>query len=399
MLNRFKQYLRTDKDGDGAHPLRTIALGSRIVFAESMPIQSLAGAEAKVVAVRSYHFGGEVTRTYALRAANSSIFHLTVAEDAHGMYLGIARELPRSEWGDWFDPDALDFFVTPSSARTLKLLANAKAPAAWAALRYQKMIDALEGELKENDPGSDHVRSQRITYTLLASEEGDKAIEIERLHDRDMVRLYATLYRPQEDIAELREANPLALDQPFSEPAAADGFDPEPQLQKISDALKAAELALQDESIGFSPKQGARPDFRRISPVSKDSGTFMPEPLPLPSFLLEPQTVSKAITAEEYTLADVMAPETTQLRCDTATARSLIEHALKRNLSVKDTVRGMLGLTLDLRDEVIFEVPLSDEDYKELAMRYQMKASRREEIQARMLQEIRTRMQREPKPS
>lgn len=393
MLHRFKQYLRTEKEGGGIHPLRSIELGSRVVFAESMPIKALAGQEAKVVAQRSYHFGAEITVTYALRTPSSSIYHLTVAEDAQGIYLGIARELPRSEWKDWFDLDALDFFISPSSARTLKLLADAKAPVSWSAPRYLKMIDGLDGEMKENDPTSSTPRSQRITYTLLASEAGDKAIEIERLHERDMVRLYATLYRPEEDVVTVLEA---VASQP--EPVVELVYDAEPQLQKISEALKVAEEVLREEPHSFMPKQGARPDFRRLAPVQKDGREVIPEPLPLPSFLLEPQTVNHVpvVDGEDYTLATVMAPETTQLRCDMVTARALIEQAARHNLTVKDTVRGLLGLSLDLRDEVIFEVPLSDEDYKELAMRYQMKASRREEIQSRMLQEIRAMMREKP---
>lgn len=399
MLNRFKQYLRVEKEGSGAHPLRAITVGQRLVFSEHTPIQALAGNEAKVVAVRSYHFGAETTVTYTLRAVSNAIYHLTVAEDAQGLYLGIARELPRSEWNDWFDLDALDFFITPSSARTLKLLANAKAPVAWSAPRYQKMIDALEGELKEADPVSNSERSQSITYTLLASDEGDKAIEIERLHSRDMVRLYATLYRPEEDVIDVLEALPASAEILTLETLAEPVPSAEPELQKIADALKAAEEALRDENTpAFMPKQGARPDFRRLVPVQKDGREVIPEPLPLPSFLLEPQTVAQvpAVQPEQemvaYTLADVMAPETTQIRCDMVTARALIEQAARRNLAVKDMVRGLLGLSLDVRDEVIFEVPLSDEDYKELAMRYQLKASRREDIQARMLQEIRARM-------
>ncbi len=174
------------------HPLRNIALGSRIVFSNRMP-EPLTSLEARVVALRSYHFGDDTTRTYSLRAKGNAIYHLTVAEDGQGLYIGVARELPRSEWGDWFDLDALDFFTSPSSARTLKRHPQAKASPLWSAAKYQKMIDALEGELRETDPNTQTPRSQRITYTLLATEEGDKALEIERLHERDMVRLYATL--------------------------------------------------------------------------------------------------------------------------------------------------------------------------------------------------------------
>ncbi len=179
----------------------------------------------------------------------------------------------------------------------------------------------------------------------------------------------------------------------------------------IADALKAAEAAFEIPVIealkpdpmpepapipSFIPKQGLRPDFRRITPVEKEGREIIPEPLPLPSFLLEPKYPAPAVkNKEDYTLEDVMAPDTTQLRCDMVTARALIDRAAKHRLSIKDTVRGMLGLSLDVRDEVIFEVPLSDEDYKELAMRYHIKASHRQEIQARMLQELRGRIERE----
>jgi hypothetical protein len=390
MLNRFKHILSADKNIGDIHPLRSIALGSTLLFADSSPIKALVGEGVRVVATRSYHFDSDITHTYTLRTASKAIYHLTVAEDAQGLYLGIARELPRSEWNDWFDLDALDFFVTPSTARTLKLLPEAKAPVSWSAKRYQKMIDAVEGELKESDPVNPSPRSQRITYTLLASDEGDKSIEIERLHDRDMVRLYATIYRPQEDVIS------VAAPSPYSDPVIEEfASESEPQIFNISDALKVAEQSLRDEvPVTFSPKQGARPDFRRISPVQLEEKPMVFEPLPLPSFLLEPQKVSIPSAPEEFTFADILAPETTQLRCDMVTARALIAHASQRNVTVKDTVRSLLGLRVDVRDEVVFEVPLSDEDYKELAMRYQMKASRREDIQMRMMQELRSSIQR-----
>jgi len=203
MLRRLTQYLHAEKDAQSAHPLRSIVLGGTVVFSSSMPIQSLAGVQAKVVGVRSYRFVQDITETYTLRTPNQGIYHLTIAEDAQGLYLAIARELPRAQWGDWFDLDVLDFFTTPSSARTLKLLPNAKAPIFWSAPRYQKMIDALEGQLQERTGVQESLRLQPITYTLLASEEGDKAIEIEQLNERGFVRIYATLYRPQEDIVQV----------------------------------------------------------------------------------------------------------------------------------------------------------------------------------------------------
>jgi hypothetical protein len=425
MLRRLTQYLHAEKDAQSMHPLRSIVLGGTVVFAPSMPIQSLAGVEAKVVGVRSYRFVQDVTETYTLRTPNQGIYHLTIAEDGQGLYLAIARELPRSQWGEWFDLDALDFFTTPSSARTLKLLPNAKAPIFWSAPRYQKMIDALEGQLQERTGAQESLRLQPITYTLLASEEGDKAIEIEQLNERGFVRLYATLYRPEDDIAQVLPPNTFDGEDVFASPAPqpmlsageplegithSHAVDVTPQLQQISDAITAAQAPLPSQSelpsfvTAFAsaqnaatpvpekapaplPKQAVRPDFRRVNPVRKDGRDVMPEPLPLPSFLLDPKAAKKSSDANSASTT-LAARESPQLRCNKTVARKLMDVSEKRGLTLPETLRGMLGLTLNMRDEVIFEIPLSDDDYKELAMRYHMKASHREEIRARMMQEL-----------
>jgi hypothetical protein len=55
---------------------------------------------------------------------------------------------------------------------------------------------------------------------------------------------------------------------------------------------------------------------------------------------------------------------------------------------VRDVLRDMLGLESALSDEVVIELPLSDSDYRILAMRYKLRPDHRIEIRARLEEEL-----------
>lgn len=389
MLERLKQYIQPDKEGNGHDALLSLGRGALITFAPSMPIRELAGQEARVVSVRSYRFGPDNTISYSLSINGSFGYHLTAVRDEQGIYLGISRELPQREWAEWFDVDALDFFLTPSSARILKLLANARVSPEWSAPRYNKVLEAVKGELHDGIPGPDDVvHAQAVEYTLLASDSGEKAIEIERLTEKQTSRLYATVYRPQEDIIAIEIADEGAQEE---EPA------PQPMPEVTVVVATPEPEAIQEDMAPLAvlaPKQGARPDFRRLSPVPVPAPAVAEDPVledevpALPSFLLEPKTAEKA-KKRYLSLDDVIAPEPERLRCDMLTAKALILEASARAIPVREVVRDLLGLPLQVKEEVMFDLPLSESDYKELAMRYQLKASHKQEIRERLVEELR----------
>jgi hypothetical protein len=137
----------------------------------------------------------------------------------------------------------------------------------------------------------------------------------------------------------------------------------------------------------------AKPDFRRRheesdAPIrisrtlsAQEALELNAEQPPLPSFLMgrEPEYVA---------LDEVVTPETERLRCNLKAAKVLIDAALRNNLRVRDILRELLGLDAKITDEAVFDLPLSDADYRQLAMRYKVKPDHRSEIRARLQEEL-----------
>jgi hypothetical protein len=148
----------------------------------------------------------------------------------------------------------------------------------------------------------------------------------------------------------------------------------------------------QPEAPAPQPKQ--RLDFRRLgedsTPIhierTPPSELVLDEPeRELPAFLLARE--------EEYlSLDQVIPPEAERVRVGLSAAHNLITHALNKNVRVRDVLRDMVGLHSALSEEVIFEIPLSDEDYRTLAMRYKLRPDHRIEIRARLEEELRTKL-------
>ena len=75
-----------------------------------------------------------------------------------------------------------------------------------------------------------------------------------------------------------------------------------------------------------------------------------------------------------------------------AAAHALIGRAISNNVRVRDVLREMIGLESALSEEAIFELPLSDEDYRTLAMRYKLRPDHRIEIRSRLEEELREKL-------
>lgn len=457
MIKRIKQYIQSQKPVAPKHPLLSLTTGMTLHFSPTIAIAMLADKYARILSVRRYQFGSDVNYTYTLQIENILRFYLTVAKDEQGVYIGLSRELPKTEWTDWFDKDALDFFLTPTSARTLKLHKNAVAPLEWSAERYSKVIDGLQGDVAETKSArpDQPFRSEKLHYTLLVNEGGDRAIEIELLPEKKLTRLFSTLYRPASDIVAVYaqddemtqhltsakiltypsihqsfEQHAVAFSKPESnrfEQAAAsqyprfsaaheansspiEALDFDPNHKKVesnetslpafmsssaTDSHKQVLTAEKTDLDSQKPPAKIKPDFRRRSVDFGAMDMSKVSTLPLPSFLLTPKSQElKTSNGAKRLVSLTEQRHLEQLRCDKVTAKTLLDEAVRRSMGVRDVVREMLGLNFQMPDEVVFDIALSDDDYKTLAARYQIAPSNREEIRTRMLDELSGRISR-----
>lgn len=354
-------------------PFDSIGAHKAIRFSAQCPLKPLKGALAKVVAVRQYRFGTDVVKSYQLQVGAAKHYYMTVAEDEQGQYLGISRALNDLEQDIWFGRDALGFFTEQSSAKSIRCKADLMEEGEWAAARYSKTVDWVEGTIA---PAESPRLARSFHYNLLTNEGGDKALEIEHDDVNGENRVYVTVYRPIEDVSAIEQA-----------PNGAAVPVPEPEPVK--------EVPLFREPVFSSPQPKQRTDFRRIEedPTAEIHIERTPpainetvEPQPhLPSFLL-------AREGNYLSLDDVIPPESERVRVGLTAARTLIEHAQRKNVRVRDVLRDMLGLQSALAEEVIFEMPLTDEDYRTLAMRYKLRPDHRIEIRARLEEELREKL-------
>lgn len=364
--------------------LANLAPGSVLHFASGCPLPSFTGGKAVIDAVRTYLFGSDMTVSYQLAVDSCATFQLTIAEDAQGYYLAISRELSAIEQDQCFGRDAIGFFTEASSAKTIRSKPGAPINPAWLAPRYSKTVDWVEGSvvagrMSTADPAR---QVRKFHYNLLVDESGEKALEIEHYGSEES-KVYLTVYRPAEDIAS------------FSEPV--------PHIPTPSRTVHTTPAAAKPESEApvnghpEPPKPAPRPDFRRIEEdaaapihIGRASGNDKPvtttgEIPPLPSFLLSRET-------NYLSLDEILTPETERVRCDLASAKILIDTALKRRVHVREIMRDLLGLEAQMADEAVFELPLSEHDYRVLAQRYRLRPDRRADIRACLQEELRLKL-------
>lgn len=349
--------------------LSDLKIGSLVRFAIDCPLPPFTGKRATVVAQREYRFGDDQIKSHVLDFGSGAHYTLTIAEDSQGNYLALSRALDAAAQDAWFGRDALSFFKEQSSAKTIRCKIDLMEEGAWAAARYSKSVDWVEGTLTSGGG-----RPRKVHYNLLVNESGEKALEIECDEEAGSSRVYVTVYRPISDLAAIETGKPAA---------------------KV-DAAPTAEPPLFKEPVVPPAQPKARPDFRRTSemeggeihiPRTANRPVLVtPEPAEeaqakLPAFLV-------AETGNYLSLDEVIPPEPERVRVGLVAARSLIDRALARNARVRDVLREMVGLDSALAEEVIFELPLSDADYRILAMRYRLRPDHRDEIRARLEEDL-----------
>lgn len=379
MLRRFFQHTAGSLPAESmppAVPLRRTTLpvdqlrpGTGILFAESCPLPELRARQAIVRGLRHYRFGTDNVTSYQLTVDGSERFSLAVAEDTDGHYLAISRQLSDKEQDIWFGRDALSFFMEPSTAKTIRCKADRAIEGAWAADRYVKSVDWLAGQVVGAPRGESEFR-----YNLLVNETGEKAFEVEHFEATGLSQVQVTVYRPIEDILTITPnvgvpARKPTLVSPAPEPEAPTALPPR-----------------------------SRPDFRRASdePIhvpaaaaepTEEPPLFAEEQPPLPSFL-----TTREGNAPYLSLDEVLGPEPERIRCSLRTAKALIDVSLERGVRVRDVLRDILGLESAATEEVMFELPLSDRDYRQLAQRYKVRPDHRDEIRARLQDELRRKL-------
>lgn len=394
-------------------------VGDTVAFTQNSTIPELRGKRATIVRKRHYQFADDTIQTYVIKTEDGHDFGFSITEDDITAYLSISRELSTAERRAWFDPDALSFFLEKTTAQTLRCRANTPMDAPWAAERYTKSIDLIPGVISE--PGKRGGGPFNFTYSMLLDAASERAIEIEQYIEHGIIRMFATVFMPigvlsNELHAPIRHeptlkaaAAPLDLKtpapaeepplfiQPEEEVDAPEKTVHSAQIIPLHDAFAALSQELRDmddeDDIAFDPAEAPKKifknDFRRLDVREADrvSPQWNEAPSnPVPDFLLKPR--DEAGEKPDHLFKKMFEPKHNQIVTDAQSAEILMNEAKRSGVSVQEMIRGVIGLNHEEREMTTIELPLSDDDYKMLAMRYQIRPDKKDEIRKRMSEEL-----------
>jgi len=207
---------------------------------------------------------------------------------------------------------------------------------AWFAGKY-KLAMTTEGNFLEGDyrlrKVEDRINlSRKFEYAVLLDEDNEHALEIEKYKDGTLA-VFATVYRPATDIGEV--ARTVV------------------QAPKLSVVTPATEEKTDEEEATTTPIIHAK--FGNI-PIAK------PE-------------------SEHYS-ADFL------LTCETKLASGILNEAERNKMQLSELVRKVIDLPAQINEKILIPFTLNDNEYAELARRYELPVSDREAIRNRIVEEL-----------
>lgn len=418
MWRRVSSWFQTQAEAQPATPrVLMYEAGDTIAFTSEATIPELRGQRASIVRTRIYQFADDTIQTYVIKTESGQDYGFSITEDDRIGYLSVSRELSSAERRAWFDPDALSFFLEKTTAQTLRCRATSPQDAPWAAERYTKSVDLISGIISE--PGKRGGGPFNFSYSMLLDAASERAIEIEQYIEHGIIRMFATVFMPMSALSmELQPAirhepsvkkttTPLDLQTPIvsSEPplflpednedAAPDKTVYSAQIIPLHDAFAALSQELRDmddedeEAAGLEEpaRKIFKNDFRRLDvrEAERVPAWDASNVNPVPDFLLKPR--DEAGDKSDHLFKKIFEPKHNQIACDPESAELLQTEAKRHGMSVQEMIRNVVGLHHDEATTTI-DLPLSDEDYKILAMRYQIRPDRKDEIRKRMSEEL-----------
>lgn len=297
-----------------------------------MPSPDLSAKEYKVKGAARYAFGDTSFIAHSLVEIEGQTLQLIIAEGgARETYLAISRPLQPRDIDRLFAEEDAKRIYQKDLPRRLYARENTPGLREWVTMQYRCQLMGMKGKKEENGKTTD------FEYALFVNDGNSKAIEFEYAAD-GRLQVYVTLYRPLSDVVNVKHA-------------------PKP--------LPPVEVK-KPEPVVAAPKAEVVPHPAISKKKEKEKEARVHEKGPLLSKKEKPLE----LTEEAKPLQ--IKEETEKFSCDIKVAARLIDEAVRNNLPLADVVRKILGLKLDVNEKVTFALPLSKEDYRTLALRYQV---------------------------
>lgn len=299
-----------------------------------MAVPEVSAKEYKVKGTSQYTFGETSFTAYSLVEIEGQTLQLIVAEGgARETYLAISRPLQPRDIDRLFAEEDAKRIYQKDLPRRLYARENTSGLREWVTMQYRCQLMGMKGKKEEQGKSSD------FEYALFVNDGNSKAIEFEYASD-GRLQVYVTLYRPLSDVVNVKHA---------PKPLPPVEVKPEPKV----------------EAASLAPKAEVVPHPAISKKKEKEARVHEKGPL-----LSKKEKAAEPV--EEATKPLHIKEETEKFSCDIKVAARLIDEAVRNNMPLADVVRKILGLKLDVNEKVTFALPLSKEDYRTLALRYQV---------------------------
>lgn len=433
MLDALSDFWKPQKKSQGEKlGADQLQVGSAIVFG-FVPQASLSGRRMQISAINTYQFGSEALTSFVLTQEQGPGISMIVAESEGEQYLAISRRITMSDRIKMFESKDIEDITEKADAMRLACRENPDFKG-WTVATYRREIQGMKGMLYAGDfrkiPLPAASVAQEFKYTLLASDNNEHAVEIEKYPD-GRIEMYATVYRRVSDIGEV--SHPMRpdlklADKPEEKPApmkatvaltpvkpapvkpaekkeAAKAPEEKPieVKQPFTDPIKVEPIALSD-----FPQPVAAP-FTEPKPQPIATEEKKPMSMPEPA-AASPQPMRPAVANggspkfSSVSAAPAAAPSYTQenkpmlkavsgmdndsIECDLRVASKVIDEAVRSEMRLSDVVRRIVELPVTNQGAVQIPVTLSDDDYSLLAVRYGIAANDRAAIKRRIAEEL-----------
>ncbi len=397
-----------------------LQVGSAIVFG-FVPQASLSGRRLQIAAINTYQFGAEALTSFVLTQDRGPGISMIVAESDGEQYLAISRRITVSDRIKMFESSDIENVTEKVDVTQLACKDNTDFKG-WTVAGYRREIQGMKGMFYAGDfrktPLPAVTIAQEFKYTLLASENNEHAIEIEKYPD-GRIEMYATVYRRTSDIGEV--SHPMRPDLKLAATTPEKPAEPKPV--EITPAFSASPIKVAPMPLPEFPAPATVPapapaivvkpvlPFPNQPPAPKPITPEEKKPMQTSEAVSQPQNNARPVTngpaspkfssvvvtpaaatnqkQEVKTVSKMMnGMDNESVECDLRVANKIIDEAIRNEMRLSDVVRRIIELPVANQEAVHIPVTLSDEDYSLLAIRYGIAASDRNAIKSRIAEDL-----------
>ena len=329
MFDIMKSLLK-DKNEHNKINFANISVGYSVGFG-FLPQRNISGCRLNIEEVNSYLFENDSFIAYRLKNDIADI-NLIITNDEKD--LALSQRIKPQLFSPLFSIQPEEWFLMNEDDEVEVSNRVMGMQQAWFAGKY-KLAMTTEGNFLEGDYRLRKVEdrmnlSRKFEYAVLLDEDNEHALEIEKYEDGTLA-VFATVYRPATDIGEVARTVVKA-----------------PKLSVVIPEEKKEE-----DEVEQPPVIHAK--FGNIQIAKAESESYSSD------FLLV---------------------------CESKLASGILNEAERNKMQLSELVRKVIDLPAQINEKILIPFTLNDNEYAELARRYELPVSDREAVRNRIVEEL-----------